>query len=377
MRRLLRQSRLAFARQGCGLHAGLVALSSVAAPLKAPPPADPSCWECPCGHPCFTSECFVCGQSRRGRELTKRPDFAARAAKGLVDGETRALNVTMAAQCLRSHILRAASSGTAPELVYAAFQAIHPEAAEVIRQAGGPKRVSQDLPHLIRWGGSGALSAPGWQESLQIQRTFRPPRDMTEVFRDAGGSLADMSSFGSFFGPGKRPAAVAIDTEGSHLVPPILIQVCALDRVDTVFLEQPRRGAGLSPALTSLLRDPAVTKVFFDARSDISSLGVPVESALDVQRIVVEGNLLAGTGAAPWNFRNNRPSLTDIAARCIDDGGGGDAPVFRKNRGLQRRFGFMNERPRGRLGADLEWYAASDAWATAAVYAKAVLGRAP
>jgi hypothetical protein len=316
---------------------------------------------------------------------------------GFAHGKTGALNVFKAAKALRSSVLQAEAAMMEPYLVYPTFQSEHPEAAEIIRRAGGPKRVSQDLPHIFTWEGSGnALSVPGRAQSRELLRAFRPPVDLTEAFRAAGGAVVpDMAAFDLAFGPRNRPAAVGIDTEGNHLVPPILVQVCAVGPGEArVFLDQPRsgssgdgsRGGGssagaeagglppalspaLSPALVALLADPTVAKVFFDASGDVASLGVPVHGAVDVQQLVMAEASNTDTGAWAGGVKG-RPSLADLAALCAGvTGSHQSGGLVRKNKSLQKRFGFMVQRPARRLDPALEWYAAADAWATAVVYA--------
>ena len=233
--------------------------------------------------------------------------------------------------------------------VYNNFREEHTSAAKAIKRAGGVKRVAQDFPHLVSWHSEDLqISAPLQKDQALILASFKPPIEMEDAFRKAGGSLRDFKDFGKARSEGgardesgAMPTAVAIDTEGVHLSPPLLVQICPVGS-SRVYLEQPSRRGGLSAALARLLADPSVTKAFFDAKGDVRSLGVSVRGVVDVQG---SGNLAEATGEC---FTPPRP--------C------------RKSKAQGRRFGFYRTRQTEPLPDDLRWYAACDAWATALVY---------
>ena len=286
-------------------------------------------------------------------------------------------------------------------LIASEFASRFPAHSKTIRQHGGIKAVSQLLPHMYTFGGGGALTAPplgpARDELLRVaQRTH--VRTLCDAFVLAGGSTVPMSLFEreQVDDEGRCiPKAVAIDTEGTHMVPPILIQVCPVTiaaagdssniNINTstkVYLEQPRRrpayggGSQLSDALKDLLADESVLKVFFDAGGDIASLGVPVNNVLCLQKEARRG----------WGQYGKRltPSLVDLFNECSN--GGGSASVtnasndmenshrilYSKNKTMTRWFQ-NKKRPTKRLHEKLEMYGAADAWATARIYQHFVL----
>ena len=297
------------------------------------------------------------------------------------------------AQAIRELILSTSQSDS--HLIASEFATRHPGHSKTIKHYGGIKAVSKLLPHMYTFGRSGALTAPplgpARDELLQVAKNTHV-QTLCDAFVDAGGTTASMSLFereqvdddGACI-----PPAVAIDTEGIHLVPPILVQVCPVivaadddscskrsTYTNRVYIEQPRRrasfggGSQLSDSLKDLLADESVLKVFFDAKGDIASLGTPVNNVLCLQK---ESRGL-GHG------KKVTPSLMDMFNECSD---GRESRMnngmktthrilYTKNKTMTKWFN-NRRRPTKRIHAKLEIYGAADAWATARIYEHFVL----
>lgn len=156
-----------------------------------------------------------------------------------------------------------------------------------------------------------------------------------------------------------RPSAVAVDTEGTHIIPPLMVQVAYRDartgRIH-VILEAPSKGQ-LSKELTSLLAEPSIAKVFCDVSADIYALGTPIVNTRDVQEIA------ATEFGAP-----SKMNLGALGSRFVFAG----APVV-KNKNGWKYFAFLKGRPSIswpslHTDAKLCKYAAADAWMTLEVF---------
>ena len=301
------------------------------------------------------------------------------------------------AQAIRELILTTPKSDK--HLIASEFANRYPAHSKTIKHYGGIKAVSQLLPHMYTFGRGGSLTAPplgpARDELLQLAKNTHV-RTLCDAFVLAGGTTAPMSLFEreQVDDEGRCiPTAVAIDTEGVHLIPPILVQVCPVgvpddDNGDSsntsintssikVYIEQPRRraayggGSQLSDALKDLLADESVLKVFFDARGDIASLGVPVNNAICLQK---EARSLGNHG------KKLAPSLMDMFNECGNGGtslinSDADSPhriLHSKNKTMTRWFQ-NRRRPTKRIHEKLEIYGAADAWATARIYEHFVL----
>ena len=300
------------------------------------------------------------------------------------------------AQAIRELILTTPKSDR--HLVASEFASRHPSHSKTIKDYGGIKAVSQLLPHMYTFGRGGALTAPplgpARDELMQLARNTHV-RTLCDAFVLAGGSTAPMSMFErEQVDDGGRciPTAVAIDTEGIHLIPPILVQVCPVgvaadgdsDSSNTnintstkVYIEQPRRraayggGSQLSDALKDLLADNSVLKVFFDAKGDIASLGVPVNNTICLQK-----------EARGWGRHGKKltPSLMDLFNECRNGSTSlinhdMETPhriLYSKNKTMTRWFQ-NKRRPTKRIHEKLEIYGAADARATARIYEHFVL----
>ena len=263
----------------------------------------------------------------KGRRKCDRRNQKARPAA------TADKDLVQAARTLRSIIQKYQDDDEQQDQIVPTFQTKHPDEFRIIRRHGGVKKVSHLLPHMYGWAPSGRrqLTAPpdGSSERDTLQQMAENTRIMMleDEFVLAGGNTVDMHRFeqeqidkqdGNYI-----PKIVAIDVEGTHLVPPILIQICPVfsnsgsggvnnnkiqqkiqhSNNNTVYLEQPPRrqrghnrrrkshtnGSGgsspLSGALKRLLADASVLKVFFDGDgSDMKSLGVPINNTSCLQK---------------------------------------------------------------------------------------------
>ena len=299
------------------------------------------------------------------------------------------------AQAIRELILSTSQSDS--HLIASEFATRHPGHSKTIKHYGGIKAVSKLLPHMYTFERSGALTAPlsgpARDELLQLAKNMHV-QTLCDAFVLAGGTTASMSLFereqvdddGACI-----PPAVAIDTEGIHLVPPILVQVCPVSvaadgdssskrstYTNRVYIEQPRRraayggGSQLSDSLKDLLADESVLKVFFDAKGDIASLGTPVNNVLCLQKEFESRALGHGKIATP--------SLMDMFNECSDgrvsrmNNGMRTThrTLYSKNKAMTKWF-HSRRRPTKRIHAKLEIYGAADAWATARIYEHFVL----
>ena len=299
------------------------------------------------------------------------------------------------AQAIRELILSTPKSDK--HLIASEFAIRYPSHSKTIKHYGGIKAVSKLLPHMYTFGRGGALTAPplgpARDELMQVAKNTHV-RTLCDAFVLAGGTTAPMSLFereqvdddGACI-----PQAVAIDTEGIHLIPPILVQVCpvsvAVDgdsssntsaHTNKVYIEQPRRraayggGSQLSDALKDLLADESVLKVFFDAKGDIASLGTPVNSVLCLQN--------EARGLSLGHGKKITPSLMDMFNECsngstslIDsDVKTTHRILYSKNKAMTKWFQ-NKRRPTKRIHDNLEIYGAADAWATARIYEYFVL----
>jgi hypothetical protein len=72
---------------------------------------------------------------------------------------------------------------------------------------------------------------------------------------------------------------VSVDTEATHLVPPVMVQVATSE---VILIELVGKG-GLSGEMKRLLEDKEIRKVFCDYEADEKCLGVRVENVVDIQ----------------------------------------------------------------------------------------------
>jgi len=144
----------------------------------------------------------------------------------------------------------------------------------------------------------------------------------------------------------RSPKVVAIDAEGTHLEPPLLVQI-ASDASQEVLVVEPSHSVGAD--LARLLGDPAITKCFF-GNPKHERLGCDVANAVDVQR-------KAGPGE-----RGRSRGLAEVCGELVR------GRPFAKNKALQRSFGFVRARPSFVLSPAQRAYAAADAWATLEIW---------
>ena len=119
-----------------------------------------------------------------------------------------------------------------------------------------------------------------------------------------------------------RPSVVAIDAEGTHLEPPLLMQV-ASDTSKDVLIVQPSDSVG--PDLTRLLADDAIKKCFF-GRAEERAIGVYIAEC---------GRCAAGAGPGEGG---EVEVPAEVAASWLRG-----AP-YAKDKKLQRSFGFVRDR---------------------------------
>lgn len=188
---------------------------------------------------------------------------------------------------------------------------------------------------------------------------------LEQSFLRAGGriALADAQSWRAFWRD--RPSVVALDAEGTHFSPPLLVQIAYDD--GRVLLDVPG-GGRVGRNLERLLGDPTITKVFFGPPAN-EALGCAIENAVDAQRAAHDAELPGLT--EPGRL----PSLAATAARVAPIPG---AATLVKNRRLQKSFRNFRRRQRGFewLSTEARLYSAADAWATLEVY-RALDGIAP
>ena len=194
-----------------------------------------------------------------------------------------------------------------------------------------------------------------------------PPVYLEDAFRAAGYEFVDDSpdAWAEFWAD--APDVVAIDAEGTHFTPPLLLQICARGPRRRVLLVAPT-GDALGDDVARLLGDASITKVFFGPPSR-EHLGAAIANAVDAQAFEV-----AATG-----YVGKQRGLAAVAGDALRR-----AP-FAKRKDLQRSFGFYRSRPQFGLSHSRHWlspeqraYAAADAWATLALYESlAAEGHAP
>jgi len=276
------------------------------------------------------------------------------------------------AQVMRELILRTPQNEK--HLIAAQFAKLHPMHCKVIKQHGGIKAVSKVLPHIYTFGDDdGGLTAPprgpARDELTRLSKNTYV-RTLCDAFILAGGSTAPMNEFerDQIDDEGRcRTKVVAIDTEGTHLTPPILVQVCPVgDNAinNKVYLEQPTPlRSQLSDALKDLLADESVLKVFFDKHGDLKSLGVPVHNILCLRE---KAGQLGHSGRLT-------PSLIDLFDTSIENGVETPHTILHTKNKTRQKWFRSRKRPTTRITKNLEKYGAADAWATARVYKHYVL----
>ena len=185
-------------------------------------------------------------------------------------------------------------------------------------------------------------------------RHHRKPVKLESAFLEAGGSvdLASDASWRALWNA--KPRVVALDAEGTHFSPPLLVQVAYGDRV---LLDVPGHVV-VGRELRRLLADESITKVFFGPPSS-ENLGVKMANVVDVQKVA---HL-----AAPDRRPGHLPSLTAAAASLSFNR---DPRHVVKNTRIQKSFRFYKRRPRGFswLSKEVRLYSAADAWATLELY---------
>lgn len=180
-------------------------------------------WVCGCGLRVWASECFRCGNERR--VVAEVPPLTkGSSASPLPERQTRNPSTENAVTVLRKFILDVdegklkedippnISAQYKIKLVSQTFIKAHPEAALVIKRAGGYKLVAQDFPHLIAFGekGFGLLSAPPASEQARLKQSQRKPIMLADAFIEAGGEVLSFDSFNAMFGGGNKPVAVSL-----------------------------------------------------------------------------------------------------------------------------------------------------------------------
>ncbi|KAH8059114.1 hypothetical protein JL722_5668 [Aureococcus anophagefferens] len=160
------------------------------------------------------------------------------------------------------------------------------------------------------------------------------------------------------------PDVVAIDAEGTHFTPPLLLQICARGPRRRVLLVAPT-GDALGDDVARLLGDASITKVFFGPPSR-EHLGAAIANAVDAQAFEV-----AATGSSASSGSRGRRGRR-APARALREAQGPSAvlrllPVAAPVRPLPQP-------PLARRAAR----AAAGAWATLALYESlAAEGHAP
>ena len=167
-------------------------------------------------------------------------------------------------------------------------------------------------------------------------------------------ACADAAAWAAFWRSG--PRVVAVDAEGTHRQPPLLVQICA-DSSRTVLLSGPS-DAAVEADVARLLGDPAIAKVFFGPpRSE--NLGCPMANVVDVQA-------LAARRDAGGRKVALQKGLATVAGEAVRG-----AP-FAKHKDLQKSFRYVERRSDHAalawLSPDQRAYAAADAWATLEVH---------
>lgn len=185
------------------------------------------------------------------------------------------------------------------------------------------------------------------------RRPSRGPMRLEKAFLRAGGvvDLASEASWRALWA--SKPRVVALDAEGTHFSPPLLVQV-AYGEEGRVLLDVPGHVV-VGAQLRRLLADESITKVFFGPPSS-ENLGVKMANVVDVQKVA--------HAAAGDRRPGHLPSLTAAAGALTHPTG------LVKNVKLQRSFRFYKRRPRGYgwLSKEVRLYSAADAWATLELY---------
>ena len=168
---------------------------------------------------------------------------------------------------------------------------------------------------------------------------------MEEAMAEGGYKARDASpdAWAAFWR--SKPTTVAIDAEGTHLEPPLLVQV-ACDTSKDVLIVQPSDSVGSD--LTRLLQDEAIKKCFFGAPKN-ERLGCTLRNVVDVQR-----------AAGPGEGGRSR-GLAEVCGEFVR------GAAYAKDKKLQRSFGFVRDR-NWRPSPEQRAYAAADAWATLEVW---------
>ena len=160
---------------------------------------------------------------------------------------------------------------------------------------------------------------------------------------------------------------VAVDTDGTHFEPPLLVAVAFYDAEDgkfKVLLEAPH--GSLSEKMRALLRDTKITKAYCDSGSTGSVLGLlggdeRVQNTADVQRMAPPPEI--GIGLAP------QTSLCALFSRVF-----ANKQVVKNRHGWKFFAGVKARQPfdwpfAAPEDRPLRAYAASKPWATLLVYA--------
>jgi len=187
----------------------------------------------------------------------------------------------------------------------------------------------------------------------------RYARSLESAFVESGGVVSTKKGKWDTFWQDK-PRHVGIDAEGTHLSPPLLVQVAWGS--NSVLLET---GGKLSFNMRKLLADESIVKIFFGPpQNENFPAQTILASCFDVQRAI------ADRGDDPKQL----PSLTTAAERLRVFG----SDTIKKNLTLRKMFHRFRTRPTHQawLNHNIQLYSAADAWCTLRLY-QALLARPP
>lgn len=166
------------------------------------------------------------------------------------------------------------------------------------------------------------------------------------------------------------PDAVGIDTEGNSLIPPVLIQIA---NDDTVILEMPSAGSGLSCNLQRLLDDDSIIKVLCDSPSQKDKVSLGIQSLgetprRDIVNLEEVASSHMGNTSVPRGLSNLLClTIPELGVRIAKESASERLNNVRTFTAVEqgfrpRLFGFQDLTPKERR------YAAVDAWCTLLIW---------
>jgi len=186
------------------------------------------------------------------------------------------------------------------------------------------------------------------REEASSSPASAPARSLEALFLEEGGewTTANTRAWKALWRD--KPTHVGIDAEGTHLQPPLLVQI-AWGR-NSVLLDAPR--GSLSRNLRRLLADETIEKIFFGPpKNENFGDRVTLKSCVDLQELLTD-------------TRGKLPSLATAAGNTLL------GEPLAKNHTLRRHFSRIRKRPTSLdwLDDDIRLYSAADAWVTLRLY---------